>query len=105
MTNSGTTTETNIGVTDNLIPTAGITCPQASLAPGASETCTATYTVSQADVDGGSVTNTAYATGTKPSSRARRLGHRLGHRRRLRCHLVPEPGDVDHLQRVPGRRR
>ena len=68
VTNTGTTTESNIGVTDNLIPSADITCPDALLAPGASETCTASYTVSQADVDAGSVTNTAYATGTNPSS-------------------------------------
>ena len=64
--NTGTTTESNIGVTDNKVAT--VTCPDSSLAPGASKTCTGTYTVTQADVDAGSVTNSAEATGTNPQS-------------------------------------
>ncbi|MGB7051076.1 MAG: hypothetical protein WBG41_05860 [Acidimicrobiales bacterium] len=62
VTNTGTTTLTDVGVTDNLVAT--VSCPHSTLAPGASETCTGSYTVTQANVDNGSVTNTATASGT-----------------------------------------
>ncbi|MET3642288.1 hypothetical protein GS500_26260 [Rhodococcus hoagii] len=44
-------------------------CPAgaASLPPGASVTCTAKYTLTQADIDAGKLENTATATGTPPS--------------------------------------
>ncbi len=64
VTNTGTITINDIGVTDTLVAPANLTCPDASLAPGDSETCTGTYTTTQTDVDAGSVTNTANATGT-----------------------------------------
>ncbi len=41
----------------------GFRCPQVSLAPGASETCTDTYSVSQKDLVHGSITDTATAGG------------------------------------------
>ncbi len=62
VTNTGTTTLNGIGVSDDHV--ASVSCPNSSLAPGASETCTGTYSVTQADVDAGSVTNTATASGT-----------------------------------------
>ena len=56
-TNSGTTTQSNVVVTDNLITPNTNTC--ATLAPGATCALTGTYTVTQTDVDNGSITNTA----------------------------------------------
>ncbi|NUU07252.1 LPXTG cell wall anchor domain-containing protein [Leifsonia sp. C5G2] len=44
-----------------------IDCPGTSLAPAGQFTCTATYTLTQADVDSGSLVNTAHASGTAPS--------------------------------------
>ncbi|MER7847843.1 LPXTG cell wall anchor domain-containing protein [Kitasatospora sp. NPDC096077] len=73
VTNTGNVTLTNVTVTETAFSGTGtapvISCPAgaASLAPGASVTCTATYTVTQADINAGSVTNTATATGTPPS--------------------------------------
>ncbi|GII81977.1 hypothetical protein Sru01_69590 [Sphaerisporangium rufum] len=43
-----------------------ITCPVTTLAPGASTTCTATYRVTQEDIDAGTITNTASAAGIQP---------------------------------------
>jgi len=45
-----------------------VTCPPTpvSLAPADTVTCTATYTITQDDLDNGSLTNNAYATGSDP---------------------------------------
>jgi uncharacterized repeat protein (TIGR01451 family) len=64
--NIGNVDLSDISVTD---PTDGATtCPSSTLAPGASETCTAenVHTVTQADVSAGSVIDTATATGNGP---------------------------------------
>ena len=63
VTNSGATPLTGVSVSDNLVP---VSCPSTTLAKGASETCTGTYTVTQADVDSGSVTNSATASANGP---------------------------------------
>jgi uncharacterized repeat protein (TIGR01451 family) len=61
VTNTGTQTLTNIGISDALLPS--YSCTIVSLAPGASNNvCSTSYTVTQADVDAGGVTNSATAT-------------------------------------------
>ncbi|TDD56493.1 hypothetical protein E1286_02380 [Nonomuraea terrae] len=68
MTNTGNVTLTDVTAADTEFtgngdqPVAG--CPRDSLAPGGTVECTATYTLVQADIDQGSVVNTATATGT-----------------------------------------
>lgn len=63
--NTGNTELTGIAVTDSLV--AEPLCPQATLATGTSMVCTASYTVTQADVDAGQILNTATATGQPPT--------------------------------------
>ena len=72
VTNTGNLTLTGVNVTDvQAAPAGGLdappVCPVTTLAPGASTTCTATYTVTQADLDNGSVSDTAVAHGKDPS--------------------------------------
>jgi len=72
VTNTGNVTLDSVAIHESAFSGTGtlspITCPATTLVPGASTTCTATYTLTQADVDSGSVTNTASATGTPPGS-------------------------------------
>ena len=65
VTNTGATTLHSVTVTDGR-PSVTPTCPQTTLAPGASSTCTATVHVTQANVDAGTITERASAAGTSP---------------------------------------
>ncbi|UFU06218.1 DUF7507 domain-containing protein [Ruania halotolerans] len=68
--NTGNVTLTDVAVVEGEFTGAGelgaVTCPDgaASLAPGAQITCTATYEVVAADLDGDEISNTAWAEGT-----------------------------------------
>ncbi|HLY34690.1 MAG TPA: hypothetical protein VKQ07_09165 [Jatrophihabitantaceae bacterium] len=71
VTNTGNVTLDAISVVDAQTSpaaalTSGPTCPQNALSPGTSETCTATYTVSAADIAHGSISDSAFALGTAP---------------------------------------
>jgi LPXTG-motif cell wall-anchored protein len=72
-TNTGNVTLTDVAIDEGAFSGTGTlsaaTCDTgaASLAPGATVRCTATYTATQADVDAGSITNTATAMGTTPT--------------------------------------
>ncbi|SDW93842.1 DUF7507 domain-containing protein [Litoreibacter albidus] len=63
--NTGNVTIRSFVVTDDLI--SAISCPVTSLAPTESTTCTGAYNVTQADVDLGTVLNTASVTGSSAS--------------------------------------
>ena len=93
VTNTGDVTLDPVGVDDPKV--GAVTCPVTTLAPGAATTCTATYTVTQADVDAGPVDNTATASGTPPTGAAS-TRHRLHQRRRS------PPGPAVSLSKTAG---
>jgi hypothetical protein len=72
--NTGNVTITNVSVKEGNFTGSGsvsaVSCPSTTLAPGDDVTCTATYAVTQADVDAGSIDNTAAAMGAAPDGAA-----------------------------------
>src|SRR5690606_22691850 len=67
VTNTGNVTVDNITIDDALTGTEGLSITPAVLTPGETGTATATYTITQEDVDNGGVSNQALATGTDPN--------------------------------------
>ncbi|WP_198551492.1 MULTISPECIES: Ig-like domain-containing protein [unclassified Stenotrophomonas] len=67
LTNTGNVTLNALAVVDDKLSTPPV-CPVTTLAPGATTTCTGTYTLVQADLDAGRVVNTAHAEGTPPAT-------------------------------------
>ena len=70
VTNNGNVTLSSVTVSDPLPGLSAITCPTSTLAPAASITCSASYAVTQGDIDGGAVNNTATVSGTPPTGAA-----------------------------------
>jgi uncharacterized repeat protein (TIGR01451 family) len=67
VTNTGNVALTGIRINDRLRGLSAISCPSATLDPGRDMTCTASYRLTQANVNAGKVTNTATTTGTPPT--------------------------------------
>ncbi len=96
VTNTGNVTITDLAVTDDNVDAPPV-CAVTTLAPTETTTCTAVHTVTQADLDAGTVTNNATAE-RHPGRRHPHPGHRQrdGHR-----HPEPEP---DHRQELDHQR-
>jgi uncharacterized repeat protein (TIGR01451 family) len=64
VTNTGNVTLSGVTVTDPMPGLSAISCPATALAPGATQTCTASYTTTKADVNAGMAANVGTATGS-----------------------------------------
>jgi uncharacterized repeat protein (TIGR01451 family) len=67
ITNTGNVTLSGVDLDDTLLGYSNVTCGTATLAPGASTNCTADYTLTQANIDAETVSNTATACGDPPA--------------------------------------
>lgn len=72
VTNTGNVPLNNVTIVEGAFSGTGdlsnIVCPTSTLAAGAQFVCTATYSLTQDDVDAGELTNTATAEGTPPGA-------------------------------------
>jgi hypothetical protein len=68
VTNTGDVTLAAVGIVDAHAGLNGLSCPDSTLAPSAAETCSATYQVTPADLNAGSIVNTATASGVAPGA-------------------------------------
>ncbi|CAM9245227.1 unnamed protein product [Ectocarpus sp. 13 AM-2016] len=70
ITNTGTVTLTDVGVTGSLFENEAIPCPGATLAPAESMVCNASYTITNTDIDRYEVETTADVTASGPFAQA-----------------------------------
>jgi uncharacterized repeat protein (TIGR01451 family) len=68
VTNTGNVTLSSVGILDAHAGLVGLSCPDTTLAPSANEICSASYQVTPADLNAGSIANTATAQGTLPGA-------------------------------------
>jgi uncharacterized repeat protein (TIGR01451 family) len=102
ITNTGNVTLHQVGVSDTRSRgLTGLTCPPGTLAPGANESCTATHTITSADMADGRVVNTATAQGTAPGAPTPTLSSASSVTVPVIAPPAPEPISVSELPLPP----